>query len=434
MRIFIKSFLICFLLLPLKAFAVLDIKITQGIEEPIPIAVAIFGWSQASNVAPIDMTQIITSNLARSGRFDVMDVQDLPQNPTEFNTINFGDWRKLGMENIVIGNLVLTESGNYDVSFRLIDIFRKKQIAGFRIPTKENLLRRVAHQISDIVFEKLTGIQGAFNTRVAYITVKKDNMKKTHALHIADADGYNTIKLVESSEPLLSPSWSHDGKKIAYVSFEGKNSSVFIQDVITGNRTRVAKFEGINSSPNWSPDDSRLALTLSKDGNTEIYIMNLTTKSLRRVTNHDGIDTEPTWSPDGEKLAFTSDRSGSPQIYEVAVQGGKPKRLSFEGKYNARPKYAPDGKSITLVHSFGNTYHIAILSLDNGYINVLTNGPLDESPSYAPNGSMVIYATAGRRGGQLAAISVDGRIKQRLGLDQGHSGDVREPAWGPFLK
>ena len=431
MRIFIKSFLIFFLLSLSKAYAVLDIKITQGIEEPIPIAVTIFGWSQASSVAPIDMAEIITNDLGRSGRFNVMDVQDLPQSPAEFNEINFADWRKLGMENIVIGNLTLTESGDYDVSFRLIDIYRKKQIAGFRIPTKPNLLRRVAHQISDIIFEKLTGIEGAFNTRVAYITVKKNNAKKIHALHIADADGYNTKTLVESPEPLLSPSWSYDGKKIAYVSFEGRNSSVFIQDISTGNRIRVSKFEGINSSPNWSPDGSRLALTLSKDGNTEIYIMDLTTKSLKRITKHDGIDTEPTWSPDGKKLAFTSDRSGSPQIYEVAIEGGKPKRLSFEGVYNARPRYSPDGSSITLVHSVGNTYHIAVLDLNNGYINVLTEGPLDESPSFAPNGSMVIYATAGRRGGQLAAISVDGRIKQRLGL---HQGDVREPAWGPFLK
>ena len=431
MKNFIRLFLICFLLLPFKSYAVLDIKITQGIEEPIPIAIAIFGWSQASGVAPIDMSQIITANLTRSGRFNVMDVQDLPQSPTEFDAISFGDWRKLGMENIVIGNLVLTESGNYNVSFRLIDIYRKKQIAGFRIPTKPNLLRRVAHQISDIVFEKLTGIEGAFNTRVAYITVKKDNTKRIHALHIADADGHNAKILVESPEPLLSPSWSYDGGKIAYVSFEGKNSSVFIQDILTGNRTRVSKFEGINSSPNWSPDGSRLALTLSKDGNTEIYIMNLTTKSLKRITKHDGIDTEPTWSPDGQKLAFTSDRSGSPQIYEVSIKSGKPKRLSFEGIYNTRPRYAPDGKSITLVHSTGNTYHIAVLNLNNGYITVLTDGPLDESPSYAPNGSMVIYATTGRRGGQLAAISVDGRIKQRLGL---HQGDVREPSWGPFLK
>ncbi|SVD85354.1 uncharacterized protein METZ01_LOCUS438208, partial [marine metagenome] len=236
MRTFIKLFLIYFLFLSFQAHAVLDIKITQGVEQPIPVAIAMFGWSQAGSVAPIDLAEIITADLARSGRFSVMDAKDLPQNPTQFDAINFNDWRKLGMENILIGNLVLTDSGNYDVSFRLVDIYRKKQIAGFRIPAKPALLRRIAHQISDIVFEKLTGIEGAFNTRVAYITVKKNKTKKIHTLHIADADGYNAKVLLKSPEPLLSPSWSYDGKKIAYVSFEGKNSSVFIQDISTGTR------------------------------------------------------------------------------------------------------------------------------------------------------------------------------------------------------
>ncbi len=434
MKTFTKIFLVIFLYAPIKSFAILDIKITQGIETPIPIAISLFGWSQAGNVPPIDIAEVITNNLKRSGRFDVMDIQDLPQNPTSFEAINFDDWRKLGMENIVIGNLVLTESGDYDVSFRLVDIYRKKQIAGFRIPTRPKGLRRVSHQISDIIFEKMTGIEGAFNTRVAYITVKKSKERKIHTLHIADADGENIKTLLESPEPLLSPSWSYDGKKIAYVSFEGKNSSIFIQDVSTGNRERISKFQGINSSPSWSPDGTKLAITLSKDGNTEIYILDLITKSLKRITYNDAIDTEPSWSPDGKKIAFTSDRSGSPQIYEISIGKNKAKRLSFEGIYNARARYSPDGKFITLVHSTGGSYHIAILDLynSNSYINVLTKGPLDESPSFAPNGSMIIYATTGRRGGQLAAISVDGRIKQRLGVD--YQGDVREPAWGPFLK
>ena len=258
-----------------NAYAVLDIKITQGIEQSLPIAIVPFGWSQASSVAPIDITSIISNDLTRSGRFDVMDEQDLPQRPTQFETINFNDWRKLGMENILIGNLTLTDTGDYDVSFRLVDIYRGKQIAGFRIPAKPNALRRVAHQISDIIFEKLTGIPGAFDTRVAYITVKKNKDSKIHTLEVADADGYNAQILLESKEPLLSPSWSPDGKKIAYVSFEGKNSAIFIQDVSSGKRERIAAYNGINSAPSWSPDGSRLAMTLSKDGNTEIYIMNL---------------------------------------------------------------------------------------------------------------------------------------------------------------
>jgi len=431
MKILFKIFIASMLLVSLQAHAVLDIKITQGVEQALPIAIVPFGWSQAGSVAPIDLTTIIADDLRRSGRFDVMDEQDLPQRPSDYDAINFSDWRKLGMENVLIGKLNLTDSGDYDVSFRLVDIYRGKQIAGFRIPAKPDLLRRVAHQISDILFEKLTGIPGAFDTRVAYITVKKNKDHTVHSLQVADADGYNAQILLESPEPLLSPSWSPDGKKIAYVSFEGKNSAIYVQEILSGQRQRVSAFEGINSSPDWSPDGSRLAMTLSKDGNTEIYVMNLNDKSLQRLTRHGGIDTEPSWSPNGQKLAFTSDRSGGPQIYEINVAGGKPKRISFEGKYNARPEYSPDGKSITLVHAVAGSYRIGILNLTNGFINVLTDARLDESPSFAPNSGMIIYATTGVRGGQLAAVSTDGRIHQRLGLQQG---DVREPAWGPFLK
>jgi TolB protein len=431
MKLIFKLIITSLLFLSVQAHAVLDIKITQGIEQSLPVAIIPFGWSQASTVAPIDLTSIITNDLQRSGRFDVMDEQDLPQRPTEFDAINFNDWRKLGMENILIGKLSLTDSGDYDVSFRLIDVYRGKQIAGFRIPAKADLLRRVAHQISDIVFEKLTGIPGAFDTRVAYITVKKNKQGKLHNLQIADADGYNAQILLESPEPLLSPSWSPDGKNIAYVSFEGKNSAIYVQEILTGKRERVSSYEGINSSPSWSPDGTQLAMTLSKDGNTEIYVLDLNTKALKRITRHSGIDTEPTFSPNGRKIAFTSNRSGGPQIYEVDINGGEAKRLSFEGDYNARPDYSPDGKSIALVHAVSGSYRIGILDLNNGYIETLTDAKLDESPSFAPNGSMIIYATTGVRGGQLAAVSTDGRIHQRLGLQQG---DVREPAWGPFLK
>lgn len=432
MKFLFKLIIFSSLFVSLQTHAVLDIKITQGVEQSLPIAVVPFGWSQASRVAPIDLTAIISNDLKRSGRFDVMDEQDLPQRPTDYNAINFGDWRKLGMENILIGELGLTDTGDYEVSFRLVDIYRGKQIAGFRIPAKADLLRRVAHQISDVVFEKLTGIPGAFDTRVAYITVNKQKDKKIHSLQIADADGHNAQVLLESPEPILSPSWSPDGKKLAYVSFEGKNSAIYVQDILTGQRERVSGFDGINSSPDWSPDGTKLAMTLSKDGNTEIYVLNLIDKSLQRITRHGGIDTEPNWSPSGQKLAFTSNRSGGPQIYEINLSNGsKPKRISFDGKYNARAEYSPDGKSMTLVHAVGSSYRIGLLDLSSGYITVLTDARLDESPSFAPNGGMIIYATTGVRGGQLAAVSTDGRIHQRLGLQQG---DVREPAWGPFLK
>ncbi len=434
----LQRFIFCALLLTVivvprasMAEEPLKIVIEDGIENALPIAIIPFGWSQSAQVAPMDLAAIIRDNLSRSGRFDVMSESDLPQRPVAYDAINFNDWRKLGMENVLIGDLKLTENGDYDISFRLVDVYRQKQIAGFRIPARPNLLRRVAHQISDIVFEKLTGIPGAFDTRVAYVTVKDSAAGKVHSLQIADADGYNAQILLESTEPLMSPTWSPDGSRIAYVSFEGKNSAIFLQDVSSGRRDKVADFPGINSAPAFSPDGTRLAMTLSKDGNTEIYVMNLGNRSLTRLTRHGGIDTEPNWSPDGQRLVFTSDRSGGPQIYEVSATGGEPRRVSFEGKYNARPDYSPDGSYITLVHGVDGSYRIGILDTDNGYINVLTSARLDESPSFAPNGGMIIYSTMGVRGAQLAAVSTDGRIHQRLGLQ---AGDVREPAWGPFLK
>jgi TolB protein len=357
---------------------------------------------------------------------------DLPQRPHKFESINFNDWRLLGMENLLIGKLTLTETGEYEAEFRLIDIYKGAQIAGFSIPTTKNKLRRTAHEISDIIFEKLIGNRGVFATRIAYITVKNTREdKKAYALQIADADGYNPQILLESPQPLLSPAWSPDGKKLAYVSFERKNSAVYVQEILTGSRERVAANRGINSAPSWSPDGTRLALTLSKDGNTEIYILHLSSKLLQRITTNPAIDTEPAWSRDGDKLAFTSDRGGSPQIYEIDVRGGSPKRLTFEGPYNTRPSYSPDGQSMTLVHGNNGIYRIALLDLHSGFLNILTKSRLDESPSFAPNGGIIIYSTTAVRGSVLAAVSFDGLIHQRLAVQDG---EVREPAWGPFLK
>lgn len=413
-----------------QARAVLDIHITQGMEEALPIAIVPFGWSQGGSLPPIDMAEIIASNLTRSGRFVSMDENDLPQRPSQFDQVNFQDWRLLGMENLVIGNLVLTDTGDYEVEFRLFDVYREKQIAGFRIPSTQLRLRRTAHQISDIIYEKITGVKGAFSTRIAYITVnKKASGEKIHTLNVADADGFNNQPLVTSPEPLMSPSWAPDGKHLAYVSFEDKNSAIYVQDVITGKREKIQASRGINSAPAWSPDGKRLAMTLSKDGNPEIYIKHLSTGLLQRLTNNPAIDTEPTWSVNGDKLAFTSDRTGGPQIYEVSVEGGQPKRLTFEGKYNTRPLYSPDGNTLVMVHGTSGSYRIGIMQLGSSNIDVLTDTKLDESPSFSPNGHMIIYATMGFHGTELAAVSSDGRVHQRLGLQEG---EVREPAWGPF--
>jgi len=412
------------------AYAALDIRITQGVEQALPIAIVPFGWSRPGSGVPIDMAGIIGSDLLRSGRFNVMNEQDLPQRPNRFAAINFGDWRKLGMENLLIGELVPTADGNYQASFRLIDVYREEQIAGLRIRAKGNQLRRVAHQIADIVFETLTDIKGAFATRVAYVTVTNASGKKAYTLQIADADGYNAQLLLESGQPLLSPEWSPDGKKLAYVSFEDNNSAIYVQDLVSGARTRVAANAGINSAPSWSPDGSRLAMTLSKDGNPEVYILHLSGKLLQRITNNPAIDTEPAWSNDGKRLAFTSDRGGNPQIYETRIDGGGVKRLTFEGNYNACASYSPDGRYLAIVHGMNGSYRIATLDLRNQRVSVLTQSHLDESPSFSPNGNMIIYTTIGGRGTQLAAVSIDGNVQQQFSL---RDEEVREPAWGPFL-
>jgi TolB protein len=422
--------LLLFSLLATCSSYAIEIIIDKGVENPIPIAIVPFSWSQAAGMPPVDIATTISDDLTRSGRFSTMEDKDMPQQPHDFNEVRVKDWQRLGMENLVVGQLKQTDKGDYVVDFRLIDVYKGQQITGFSIPSTQLQLRRTAHDISDIIYEKLIGVRGAFATRIVYVTlVKNREGAKKYTLQISDADGYNPQVLLESKEPLLSPAWSPDGKKLAYVSFESRNSAVYIQDLLSGARTRVASNPGINSAPAWSPDGTRLALTLSMEGNPEIYVMHMASKQLRRMTNNGAIDTEPTWSPDGKLLAFTSDRGGGPQIYEIPADGGDPKRLTFDGPYNARPVYSPDGKYIAVVHGEGGAYQIALYDRGTKHISILTESHMDESPSFAPNGHMIIYTTTGARGTALAAISVDGSVHQRLALQDG---EVREPAWGPF--
>lgn len=416
---------------PVRAQGELEIIIDTGVENTLPIAVIPFGWNGAAGEQPIDLHTTIANNLAKSGRFATMDENEMPQHPVEFGHVNFSHWQLLRMENIVIGSLKQTEVGDYEIEFRLLDVYKRSQLTGFRIKATRQQLRRNAHRISDLIFEKLTGVRGAFDTRIAYVTVKQNEAgEKRYSLKIADADGFNPRELLKSDQALMSPAWSPDGKYLAYVSFEGDSSSVFVQNIRTGERQEVAAYEGINSAPAFSPDGGRLAVTLSKDGNPEIYVLHLAGNSLLRITRNRAIDTEPNWSPDGSKLIFTSDRGGTPQIYEMDLQGGAPRRLTFEGSYFARPRYSPDGIGITMVYEANGMYRIAYLDVGNGSLSVLTNNRLDESPSFSPNGSMIIYATNGRYGSELAAVSADGKVRQRLALQDG---EVREPAWGPFL-
>jgi len=415
----------------LRAADVLQIVIEQGLDSALPIAVVPFG--SEGRTPPVDVAAVIAANLARTGRFSPMPFEDLPSRPSEFSEIRFQDWRLFGMEYLVVGQSKQLPNGEFEVQFRLIDVYKGKQLVGYRVPAAASKLRLTAHQVSDIIYEKLTGDRGAFATRIAYVTVEsRARGSKVFRLQLSDADGYDARTLLESSEPLLSPAWSPDGNRIAYVSFEDKNSAIYIQDVRSGRRERVAAGAGINSAPAWSPDGRRLALTRSRDGDPEIYILDLSSGRFQRLTHNPAIDTEPSFSPDGRSLIFTSDRGGGPQIYSYDLANGTTRRITFnKGNYNTRARFSPDGRSLVLVHGGQRGYKIALLDLETDGFRVLTETRLDESPSFAPNGSMIIYTTTGLRGSELAATSVDGRVRQRLTQ---RGGEVREPAWSPFRK
>jgi TolB protein len=350
--------------------------------------------------------------------------------PSTAEQVNFRNWQSLGQDNLVIGNVTTGINGMLNVQFQLFDVYKGEQLTGFSIPANRSSLRGVAHRISDLIYEKITGQKGAFSTRMAYVTSTRGASGKTeYKIQVADADGYGTKTIVTSSEPLMSPAWSPRGDKISYVSYEGRRSSIYTQTLRTGQREKLRSFKGINGAPSWSPDGSQLALTLSKDGSADIYIYNVITRSFRRLTRSYAIDTEPDWSPDGRQIIFTSDRGGKPQIYKISVNGGKARRVTFEGSYNARASYSPDGKNIAMVHRVNGQYRIATLNLKTGFTDVLTNGQLDESPSYAPNGSMILYSTNDGLKSILAAVSSDVKVRQKLRLQ---GGEVREPAWSPF--
>lgn len=412
-----------------SAAAALTIEITQGVEGALPIAIIPFDERNNARPPPQDVAGIVADDLRRSGRFAPVAEQNLVSKPVEAKQIRFGDWRTLGVESLVIGRVETVAADRYRLQFQLFDVYRGRQLAGFSLPTTGARMRHDAHRISDIIYEKLTGQRGAFATRIAYITVEKKGKTQEHRLQIADADGYNPQTILTSPEPLMSPAWSPDGRRLAYVSFERRRAAVYVQEVATGQRRKLIAFAGINGAPAWSPDGSRLAVTLSRDGDPEIYVYRLADGRLQRLTRNTAIDTEPAWSPDGASLVFTSDRGGSPQLYRIPAQGGRPERLSFEGNYNASADFSPDGKRLALVHGAGGQYRIGVLELETGLFRVLTDGRLDESPSFAPNGSIIIYATAAGARGVLAAVSSDGRFRQRLSLQ---TGDVREPAWSPF--
>jgi TolB protein len=411
------------------AQARLTIEVTGGVEAAQPIAVVAFGVSEGL-IPKEDVAAVVAADLARSGRFRPMPTRDMLALPSSHEEVDLRDWSLLGMNNLVIGR-VEQEGTGYRVSYTLYDVFRGQQLASNSLSTTQSGLRITAHRIADQIYEKLTGQPGVAATRIAYVTAGGRGEGQTVALRVSDADGYNPQTIVSSGDPILSPAWSPDGRRLAYVSFENRRPAIFVQDLASGRRDLVASYPGINGSPAFSPDGQRLAMTLSKDGNPNIYVLNLVSRELTQLTDHFGIDTEPAWSPDGQDIIFTSNRGGNPQIYRMSTAGGPAERVSFEGDYNARASFAPDGRSITMVTRVNGQFRIAVQDLHRGYTRTLSGGSLDESPSFAPNGSMVIYATVHGGRGVLATASVDGGGNQRLSQD---SGEVREPAWSPMMK
>ena len=421
-------------MLPLAALAQeqgLEIDIVGGNAAALPIAVVPMPYQGTAGAPPTDVAAVVGADLNRSGQFRVLPEIDLVERPTRGSEISYPTWRALRQDFIVVGRVLDAGGGAYRVEYELFDVARQERLLGLALTAPGAALRDVAHQVADAIYEKILGVRGAFWTRIAYVTASGVGRDTRYALMVADADGWNPQEVVRSAEPLLSPSWSPDGSKLAYVSFERGNSEIYLQDISTGARQVLASFKGINGAPAFSPDGRRLALTLSKGGNPDIYVMDLGSKALRQVTDHYGIDTEPAWSPDGQSLYFTSDRGGKPQIYQVPAGGGSATRISFEGDYNATPSVSWDGKRIAVAQGNGNQYRIALLdrSLGSPRWSMLSPGSLDESPSFAPNASMLLYAAREGRRGVLYAVSTDGRVRQRLVLADG---DVREPAWGPY--
>jgi len=409
----------------------LTITITQGIESAVPIAVVPFSVGGAAKPSE-DIAQIVSSDLERTGQFKAFPVNDMLSKPSDPNNVKFQNWRILGTESLVIGQVQKTGADLYDISFWLLDVFQAKQIVAYKIPATEKSLRAAAHKISDIVYQQLTGVKGAFSTRIAYITAEGSLREKRYTLWIADSDGANAQEILRSNEPIMSPSWSPDGKKLAYASLENDGrQKVYIQNWLTTEREEIkTPLSGLYGAPSWAPSGDKIAFTITKNGNADIYTLNLKTQQMRKLTSHFAIDTESVWTPDGKTIIFTSDRGGRPQLYKVPSDGGQAARLTFDGRENLKAAVSPDGKMIAMVHDSGNGdgYQIATMELATGAVQILTSGRLDESPSFAPNGSMIIYATTSGRRGELAAVSVDGKIRQSLSSQE----DVREPAWSPF--
>ena len=413
------------LLLFLAAFGanaqlIIDITLSGG--RQIPVVIVPFGNENPAQ----GVTPVVSADLTRSGLFKLVGTNGGPL-PTEPSQVNFAEWAGRGAEALVIGVIQPQPDGRIDVRYRLFDVARQVQLSSVSYLISSAQLRATAHKIADEIYEKLTGDKGAFGTRIAYVVKRGPR----YELQVADADGFNAQTVLASNESIISPRWSPDGSRLAYVSFESKKSNVLVQNLATGERRTIANFKGDNSAPAWAPDGRSLVVTLTKDGTSQLYFIPANGGDPQRLTESAVIDTQADFAPDGSWIAFVSDRSGGPQIYRIPVSGGQPQRMTFEGSYNVAPRISPDGKRIAYVQREGGKFRIASLEISSGQVQVLTDGQLDDSPSHAPNGRTILYETQAGGRGSLAAVSSDGRVKQRLSLQ---SGDARDPAWGPYLK
>jgi TolB protein len=408
----------------------LNVDIVGGVKTATPIVVVPFAQNGGAPL-PTDIADVIRNDFNRSGKFRSLAKSEIVEMPSKGADIKFATWRLLKQDYITVGRISDAGGGMLRVEYELWDVNKAQSLLAQAFTAPAGDLRGIAHQIADQIYEKITGVRGAFWTRIAYITAVGLGNSTTYSLIVADSDGYNPQVVARSKESLLSPAWSPDGKKIAYVSFESGNSQIYVQDITTGARQLVAAHaRGINGAPAWSPDGTKLAMALSYVGNLELFVMDVASRQETRLTHNLAIDTEPVWAPDGQSIYFTSDRSGRPQIYRIPASGGTAQRVSFQGQNNAKASVSYDGKQIAMVQGNGNVYRIAIMDRSLGdQVRYISPGPIDDSPSFAPNASMLLYAATEGRRGVLYAVSNDGQVRQRLVLADGN---VQEPAWGPY--